>query len=488
MAARQDAMAARQDAMAARDHAAGREEEVVGRRSLNLRGGEDTQGPTGIWSSFTRMISKYIEKEEEGGAVTIDKFDEAFPVKRSQPQVRFSLLLDSIPAASKVYVVVEIGGRGGAQGVKVEILLHQDKSKIRQQHWIGEAIFDTDIISYKYKVVLQNGETKVEDFERKCRIYPKAEDSAVFLATDLDGTLLGDDEQIKNFFTVWNDEYKKKGSCLLYNTGRPFHSALDLIHRDVLQRPTALICSEGTEIFWFDGDNHTAVPDAQWRKKLNELWNWPKLRDAVNVTLAPLRSNITKFLPLADDNGQPMFVLAANSRNVSEKILSLLDTSLRRRMGLKFDAIQSSSGYEWYVLLVPPGVSKGSATLHCSAILGFNKTNMMVSGDGENDVPLFEITRDGVHGALVANAAEGLVRWRNSENLEKVILATRKHAGGIIEGLKHHFAKFGYTHKSLLNKTSANVADVMGNFSHHNMTDNTTMGINPVEEETGEEE
>eukprot|EP00960_Hanusia_phi_P071012 767445-Hanusia_phi.AAC.3 len=87
---------------------------------------------------------------------------------------------------------------------------------------------------------------------------------------------------------------------------------------------------------------------------------------------------------------------------------------------------------------------------------------MMVSGDGENDVPLFEITRDGVHGALVANAAEGLLRWKNSEKLEKVILTTKKHAGGIIEGLKHHFSKFGYTHKSLLNhtlnQTSANGA------------------------------
>eukprot|EP00960_Hanusia_phi_P071013 767445-Hanusia_phi.AAC.4 len=354
----------------------GRDLESKAKFPLHLRGGEDVQGPTGIWNSFTRMISKYMEKDEDGGPMTIDKFGEPFPIKRSQPEVKFSLHADN-PSISKVYVIVEVEKTEAAPGVKLEILLYQDKVKSKY-HWTGEAVFDAETITYKYKVVMQSGEVKVEDFARKCRIYPKKGDSAIFLATDLDGTLLGDDDQIKNFFTVWNDEYRKRGSCLLYNTGRPFHSALDLITRDVLQAPTALICSEGTEIFWFDGENHTAVPDAEWRKKLNERWNWPKLKDAVNQTLRPLRSNITKFLPLADDNGQPMFVLAANSRNVSEKILSLLDTSLRRRMGLKFDAIQSSSGYEWYVLLVPPGVSKGSATLHCSSILGFNKTNVMM--------------------------------------------------------------------------------------------------------------
>ena len=44
-----------------------------------------------------------------------------------------------------------------------------------------------------------------------------------------------------------------------------------------------------------------------------------------------------------------------------------------------------------YLLVVPPGASKGSAALHCSYRLGFPEDRVMVAGDGENDVPLFEV-------------------------------------------------------------------------------------------------
>jgi len=36
---------------------------------------------------------------------------------------------------------------------------------------------------------------------------------------------------------------------------------------------------------------------------------------------------------------------------------------------------------------------------------------MMVAGDGENDLPLFEITHSGVRGVIVQNACARLKQW-----------------------------------------------------------------------------
>ena len=83
--------------------------------------------------------------------------------------------------------------------------------------------------------------------------------------------------------------------------------------------------------------------------------------------------------------------------------------------GLSFDMTASSGGGKWFILLIPKGASKGSAALHVSRRLGFSPKQVMVAGDGENDVPLFEATiegRDqGFKGAVVGNAVEGLKTW-----------------------------------------------------------------------------
>ena len=46
------------------------------------------------------------------------------------------------------------------------------------------------------------------------------------------------------FFKEWNDFYRPKGSSLVYNTGRPLHSVMRLIHEGRIEVPDALVCSE----------------------------------------------------------------------------------------------------------------------------------------------------------------------------------------------------------------------------------------------------
>lgn len=46
---------------------------------------------------------------------------------------------------------------------------------------------------------------------------------------------------------MWNAQYRRQGSALVYNTGRPFDSAMRLITQGTIEQPDALVCSEGTE-------------------------------------------------------------------------------------------------------------------------------------------------------------------------------------------------------------------------------------------------
>ena len=93
---------------------------------------------------------------------------------------------------------------------------------------------------------------------------------------------------------------------------------------------------------------------------------------------------------------------------------------------------------------MPAGAGKGSAALHCAARLGVPAERMMVAGDGENDLPLFEATAVGAKGLLVGNACAGLSRaFGEGSGKPNVTAAARDHAYGILDGLFHHFIAFG---------------------------------------------
>ena len=63
------------------------------------------------------------------------------------------------------------------------------------------------------------------------RSLSRARARARSLSSDLDGTMLGNEQEIQSFFRVWDDEYRGNNSVLIYNTGRPLDSALGLIQR-----------------------------------------------------------------------------------------------------------------------------------------------------------------------------------------------------------------------------------------------------------------
>ena len=91
--------------------------------------------------------------------------------------------------------------------------------------------------------------------------------SRVLLVSDLDGTMVGNDEYTHEFRKFWESDARHKDSKLVYSTGRSFESFLGLItsKRDILIEPDGLICAVGTKVFLRSG-----TPDDAWIE--DEAW------------------------------------------------------------------------------------------------------------------------------------------------------------------------------------------------------------------------
>ena len=322
---------------------------------MRLRGG----APSGIWDSFNRSKAAGPHGLHETRAQPFNKL--LIRTHRCSEDEGLRLAVscegDGVTAVGTWFASPDATHDDLQKNVSVELEMDPPVPG-EASIWRATTKLPPGLLTYRY--VVRRGEgAEEEDVLRRADIHAKPQQQSIMVATDLDGTLLGDVEKTDAFFRVWNEEYKPNRSALVFNTGRPLDSALGLVERGELQRPTALICSEGTQIFWIsENGNLTAVPDEEWRYNLNETWCWPQLKEAVTDTLAPHRANVTKFLPLADmDCLQPMIVIAIKSHEAAAQVLEALE-ALPLDLRSTFDVIQSSSAHERYILLVPAGAGK----------------------------------------------------------------------------------------------------------------------------------
>ena len=100
--------------------------------------------------------------------------------------------------------------------------------------------------------------------------------SRVLLVSDLDGTMVGNDEYTHEFRKFWESDARHKDSKLVYSTGRSFESFLGLItsKRDILIEPDGLICAVGTKVFLRSGTPDDAwIEDEAWTETLDVNWS-----------------------------------------------------------------------------------------------------------------------------------------------------------------------------------------------------------------------
>lgn len=249
--------------------------------------------------------------------------------------------------------------------------------------------------------------------------------TAFLFVTDLDNTLVGDDNALKELNQRLSQHRQEYGTKIVYATGRSRQIYHDLKIEKRLLNPDALIAAVGTEIYDNDGED---TPDPDWSETLSQGWD----RDLIVATAAHYSDLVTQ----PDSEQRPFKVSYFLTEEAAVEVLPRLKSLLAER-GLDVKLIYSGSRD---LDILPRYADKGLAVQFLQHKWGMDGTKTVVCGDSGNDIALFSVPE--ARGVIVGNARPELRQWYEENPAEYRYMAQAHCAGGILEGL-HHFGFFG---------------------------------------------
>lgn len=243
--------------------------------------------------------------------------------------------------------------------------------------------------------------------------------SPFLFVTDLDNTLVGDDQALVELNRQLNQHRGEYGTKIVYATGRSPTLYRQLQAEKQLLEPDAFIAAVGTEIYL----NGSDTPDPTWSERLSQAWN----RDLVVATTA----HFADLVPQPDSEQRPFKVSFFLTEAIAMEVLPQLESLLQER-GLDTKLIYST-GQDLDIL--PRHSDKGLAMQFLRQQWGIEPDQTVVCGDSGNDIALFSVGEE--RGIIVGNASSELLQWYNANPAGYRHLAKASYAGGILEGLKH---------------------------------------------------
>jgi len=231
------------------------------------------------------------------------------------------------------------------------------------------------------------------------------------LASDLDGTLLGDPAALDQF-AEWAAG-NRDSLLLVYVTGRFFGSVVEAVRTSSLPDPDAVIAAVGTNIHKYPGGEILK----EWHDQVCNHWNAHTVRQSLENQ---------ESLQLQEEEFQSEFKVSYYSENADSRKLEAL---LQRVKSAGVDAeIIYSSNHDLDFL--PAGMNKGAAVAFLADRWRGPAGNIIASGDTGNDRSLFE---RGFHGIVVANAQPEL----KTIEAPNIYHARSPYARGVLEGIRY---------------------------------------------------
>ena len=233
-------------------------------------------------------------------------------------------------------------------------------------------------------------------------------DGTHLLATDLDGTLVGDRKGLDSLLQFY--DVQDYDVSLIYITGRHFQSAMSLIEEEKLPIPDVLITDVGTEIHI----GPHLEKDLNWEKRMLHQWQ----PETINTLGASIEGLTKQDLPVT--NRCSFFADNSNTVQAFEQLLgsAAIPHKLIFSGGRDLDILPADSG-------------KGAALQYILDKFSAHDAKMLVAGDSGNDKEMLTL---GLPSVIVGNAQPELLE--SPEN-PMIFRASKVCAGGIQEAWNH---------------------------------------------------
>ncbi len=232
------------------------------------------------------------------------------------------------------------------------------------------------------------------------------------LITDIDNTLLGDNEDLQNLIRIMGEMEER----LVFGvaTGRSLEGALHALAEANVPVPDLMITSVGSEIYY----GPKILKDHSWSRHIAYRWN-PE-------AIAQLMEEVPG-VELQTPENQREFKLSYNFMPGMFPGVRYVSKLLRRK-DVHAKIIHSHGKY---LDFLPVRASKGLAIRYLCVRWGVDLQRILVAGDSGNDR---EMLCGSTLGVVVGNYSPEL---KNLPATSNIYFATEKYAGGIIEGLQH---------------------------------------------------
>ncbi|HWT55592.1 MAG TPA: HAD-IIB family hydrolase, partial [Candidatus Microsaccharimonas sp.] len=211
----------------------------------------------------------------------------------------------------------------------------------------------------------------------------------ILFATDLDGSLVGDDAAMQKLFGILQPLREQGKLKFVYVSGRSYERIKRQQPEENLAQPDAIIASVGSEIYI----NDSLV--AGWQDSFSTGWN----RDAIAKTAAEF-TNLT----FQEESEQRPYKISFESDVPNKAEVLRLSKALTK----EFPNIQVLSSHAGqYVDIMPTGSDKGSAVLYLAKLWNIHPEDIYSAGDSSNDITMLEKTK----AIVVGNAYKELHDW-----------------------------------------------------------------------------
>jgi len=241
------------------------------------------------------------------------------------------------------------------------------------------------------------------------------------LITDIDDTLLGDDEALPELLEYIGRSRGRLGFGVA--TGRDCDSAMAVLEEHGVRDVDIVIASVGTEIYY----NELKLYDKGWKSRIRRNWKVQKIREALqNLPFLSLQKN-----PAAQRDFKVSYDL--DSSLDPEEALPLVHNELAKAK-LAYNLVFSHGAY---LDILPYRASKGHAIRYISRKWKIPMHRIYTAGNSGNDR---DMLYGRMRGIVVSNYEDELEQLRRHAS---IYFCKRNHAAGVLEGLKYWDAQAG---------------------------------------------